>query len=208
MQRDKSVTALADITMQAEEGEFIAITGSSGSGKSTLMNIIGCLDQPTSGRYMLAGTDVSRLTPAQKADVRCRMIGFVFQSFRLLERLTARENIELPMLYAGADKCARRKRADELLEIVGLRERAEHLPGELSGGQAQRVAIARSLVNRPRLLLADEPTGNLDPQMTGEILSLFRRLNGGGLTILLITHDAEAADSAKRRIVLQNGRML
>jgi len=201
------VCALCGIDMDIAEGEMIAVTGASGSGKSTLMNIIGLLDSPTGGRYSFNGREVSHLTGREKADIRLRDIGFVFQSFRLLPRLTARENVELAMQYAGIDRDTRRKRSAELLRIVGLSDRMEHLPSELSGGQAQRVAIARALANSPRILLADQPTGNLDPARGREILELFQSLNEGGITVVLITHDPDAAAAAKRRIELKHGRI-
>jgi len=203
------VHAVRDVSFKITAGEMVAIMGASGSGKSTVMNILGCLDRPTSGRYFLDGVDVARLDPDALAAVRSRKLGFVFQSFNLLPRTTALANVELPLLYSDSplSKRERRARAFECLERVGLAERSTHTPGELSGGQQQRVAIARALVNRPHFLLADEPTGNLDSQMSIEVLALFQRLNVEGLTVLIVTHEPDIAQCCQRRIVLRDGRV-
>ena len=182
------VHALRGISLSIEEGEFVAIMGSSGSGKSTLMNTIGCLDRPTSGRYLLAGREVSRLTREQLAEIRNKTLGFVFQSFNLLARTSALENVELPLLYAGTSTKERSRRAAESLKRVGLADRMDHHPGQLSGGQMQRVAIARALVSHPRVILADEPTGNIDSRASLEIMALFQELGRSGITIVLVTH--------------------
>jgi putative ABC transport system ATP-binding protein len=179
--------------------------GTSGSGKSTFMNILGCLDKPTAGRYLLEGTDVAALDKTQLARIRNRKIGFVFQGFNLLSRTTALENTELPTLYARVDKAERRARAMESLRLVGLDERTDHFPSQLSGGQQQRVAIARALVNQPSILLADEPTGNLDSRTSVEVMEIFQKLNGQGLTIILVTHETDIASFAKRSIVFRDG---
>lgn len=201
------VHALRGVSLHVASGEFVAIMGSSGSGKSTLMNILGCLDQPSSGRYLLDGSDVALLDKIQLARIRNRQIGFVFQGFNLLSRTTALENTELPTLYARIDKTERRRRAHEALEMVGLGGRADHHPSQLSGGQQQRVAIARALVNRPTLLLADEPTGNLDSRTSVEVMEIFQKLNAGGLTIVLVTHEMDVAQFATRKIVFRDGRI-
>ena len=198
------VTALKGVSLHIPEGEFIAIMGPSGSGKSTLMNVIGCLDQPSSGRYILDGYDVSALTDDQLAWIRNRKIGFVFQSYNLIPRASAVHNVEMPLIYAG-DSQQRRERAVAALESVGLLERAGHLPSELSGGQQQRVAIARALVTDPAILLADEPTGNLDSESSLEIMKLLRDLNQQGRTIVLITHEADIAAFAQRVVRLRDG---
>jgi putative ABC transport system ATP-binding protein len=198
------VPALKGVTLHIPEGEFIAIMGPSGSGKSTLMNLIGCLDQPSSGRYILDGYDVSALSDDQLAWVRNRKIGFVFQSYNLIPRASALHNVEMPLIYAG-DSQQRRERAMLALESVGLLERAGHLPNELSGGQQQRVAIARALVTDPAILLADEPTGNLDSESSLEIMKLLRDLNQQGRTIVLITHEADIAAFAQRVVRLRDG---
>jgi len=206
---DIEVHALRGINLNIDRGEFVAIMGASGSGKSTVMNIICCLDRPTSGAYFLEGEDVSELSADQWAHIRNRKIGFVFQGFNLLQRTTAMENVELPMMYNGLASKERRQRALEMLGIVGLAERSHHLPNQLSGGQQQRVAIARSLVNHPSLLLADEPTGNLDTKTSQEIMELFQNLNSReGITIVLVTHEADIADYAKRRIVFRDGLII
>ena len=206
---DIEVHALRGINLTIKRGEFVAIMGASGSGKSTVMNIIGCLDRPTSGAYFLEGQDVSALSADQWAHIRNRKIGFVFQGFNLLQRTTALENVELPMMYNGLGAKERRQRALEMLGLVGLAERCHHLPNQLSGGQQQRVAIARSLVNHPSLLLADEPTGNLDTKTSQEIMELFQNLNSReGITIVLVTHEADIADYAKRRIVFRDGLII
>ena len=199
------VTALCGVSVTIELGEFVAIRGPSGSGKSTLMHILGCLDVPTSGSFHLAGEDVSALDEDQLADVRNRHIGFVFQQFNLLPYLTAWRNVELPLLYAGTDRTERRRRALLALDQVGLADRADHKPGELSGGQQQRVAVARALVTEPALLLADEPTGNLDSASTREVLDLFAELNRRGRTVVLITHEPDVAARAGRTVLIHDG---
>jgi len=198
------VAALKGISLHIPEGEFVAIMGPSGSGKSTLMNLIGCLDQPSSGRYILDGYDVSALTDDQLAWIRNRKIGFVFQSYNLIPRASAVHNVEMPLIYAG-DSEQRRERAMAALESVGLLERASHLPNELSGGQQQRVAVARALVTDPAILLADEPTGNLDSESSVEIMKLLRELNRQGRTIVLITHESDIAAFAQRVVRLRDG---
>jgi putative ABC transport system ATP-binding protein len=198
------VAALKGISLHIPEGEFVAIMGPSGSGKSTLMNLIGCLDQPSSGRYILDGYDVSALTDDQLAWIRNRKIGFVFQSYNLIPRASAVHNVEMPLIYAG-DNQQRRERAMAALESVGLLERASHLPSELSGGQQQRVAVARALVTDPAILLADEPTGNLDSESSLEIMKLLRDLNQQGRTIVLITHEADIAAFAQRVVRMRDG---
>lgn len=192
------VPVLKDVTLQVEEGEYVAIMGPSGSGKTTLMNIIGCLDRPTSGEFYLGGTDVSALKDRELSNLRLNSIGFVFQSFHLMPRESAMENVALPLSYAGIKKKERRERAIKALARVGLEERASFLPTQLSGGQKQRVAIARAMVNNPKILLADEPTGALDSKSGAQIMDLFERLNDEGVTIVMITHDKSIADHAKR----------
>ena len=201
------VHALRGIAVQIERGEFVAIMGASGSGKSTFMNILGCLDKPSSGRYLLEGIEVSSLSKKELAAIRNRKIGFVFQGFNLLSRTTALENVELPTLYAQITKEEGQKRSREALNLVGLGDRMEHFPSQLSGGQQQRVAIARALVNRPSILLADEPTGNLDSRTSVEIMEVFQRLNDDGLTIILVTHEPDIAQYAKRSIQFRDGRI-
>ncbi|MCU1679253.1 MAG: skiY [Frankiales bacterium] len=199
------VDALAGITMTVNEGEYVAVMGPSGSGKSTLMHILGCLDVPTSGTYELAGTDVSSMTETQLAEVRNRRIGFVFQGFNLLPSLSACRNVELPLSYAGVGREERRVRAIAALERVGLADRVDHRPGELSGGQQQRVAVARALVTDPALILADEPTGNLDSRSTTDVLALLDELSRAGRTIMLITHELDVAEAAQRTVRIRDG---
>ncbi|HEX8996506.1 MAG TPA: ABC transporter ATP-binding protein [Ktedonobacterales bacterium] len=199
------VPALRGVSLDISAGEFVAITGHSGSGKSTLMSILGLLDTPDGGRYWLGGREVSRLAPDTVADIRNSTIGFVFQGFNLLPRATALTNVALPLLYAGMAPEERRRRAIRALRLVGLGDRMDHRPTQLSGGQQQRVAIARALVNRPKLLLADEPTGNLDTQTSVEIMSVLQQLNGAGLTIILVTHETDIAQYAQRQIKVQDG---
>ncbi len=201
------VHALRGVSVQIERGEFVAIMGASGSGKSTFMNILGCLDKPTRGRYLLEGIEVSQLSKKALAAIRNRKIGFVFQGFNLLSRTTALENVELPTLYAQITKQEGQKRAREALELVGLGDRMMHYPAQLSGGQQQRVAIARALVNRPSILLADEPTGNLDSRTSVEILEVFQKLNDDGLTVVLVTHETDIAQFAKRSIQFRDGKI-
>jgi putative ABC transport system ATP-binding protein len=205
---EATVHALAGVSMTVERGDFVAIMGSSGSGKSTLMNILGALDVPTSGSYHLDGVDVSRLGDRQLALARNRLIGFVFQAFNLIPRTTAAANVELPLAYAGVKPKERRRRAMAALEVVGLADRARHEPNQLSGGQQQRVAVARALVTEPALLLADEPTGNLDSHSTHDVLDVFDQLSASGRTIVLITHEPEVGDRAKRLIRLVDGRIV
>jgi putative ABC transport system ATP-binding protein len=201
------VHALAGASLRVEEGEFVAVIGPSGSGKSTLMHILGCLDRPTSGSYVLDGTPVAELDDDGLAQVRGRMIGFVFQSYNLLPRTSALENVAAPLLYQGVPKKERLARATAALERMGLGDRLDHEPNELSGGQQQRVAIARALVTNPRLILADEPTGNLDSHTGEEVLELFHELNDQGVTIVLITHDADVAVRATRQVHVRDGRI-
>jgi putative ABC transport system ATP-binding protein len=201
------VHALRGVSLEIQRGEFVAIMGASGSGKSTFMNILGCLDKPSSGRYLLEDTDVSRHDKKALALIRNQKIGFVFQGFNLLARTTALENTELPTLYTKIDKAEREKRASEALALVGLAERAQHYPSQMSGGQQQRVAIARALVNRPSILLADEPTGNLDSRTSVEIIQILQDLNDKGLTIVLVTHEHDIAQFAKRVLVFRDGKI-
>jgi putative ABC transport system ATP-binding protein len=206
---DVEVPALRGINLTIERGEFVAVMGSSGSGKSTFMNILGCLDRPTSGRYWLEGEEVGSLSADAWAHIRNKRIGFVFQGFNLLSRTTALENVELPMMYNGYAGKQRHQRAVEVLKLVGLGQRLDHTPNRLSGGQQQRVAIARALVNKPSLILADEPTGNLDSATGNEIMGLFQRLNTDqGITILLVTHERDIAEHAKRQIVFRDGEVI
>jgi putative ABC transport system ATP-binding protein len=201
----ESVHVLNGISLEIEQGEFVAIMGPSGSGKSTLMNIIGCLDKPTEGEYYLGGENVSHYQEKELARVRNQSIGFVFQQFHLLPRLTALKNVELPMIYAGISKKERQVRAEEALLKVGLGDRMDHLPNALSGGQKQRVAIARSIVNKPKLILADEPTGALDSKTSMDIMEQFRGLNGEGVTVIVVTHESEVAAYANRTIMVRDG---
>ncbi len=205
---DVEVRALRGVTLDIDAGDFVAIMGTSGSGKSTLMNTIGCLDRPTSGRYLLDGREVSRLSRDELADVRNRTIGFVFQSFNLLSRTSALENVELPLLYSGIKTRERIARATDALSLVGLGDRLDHKPSQLSGGQQQRVAIARALVNRPKVLLADEPTGNLDSRTSIEVMALFQDLGRSGITVVLVTHEPDIAAYASRVIVVKDGRVV
>ena len=205
---DKTVAALDGVSLEIGEGEFVAVVGPSGSGKTTLMNIIGCLDTADSGEYILDGVTVSACTDSQLAHVRSRKIGFIFQGFNLLSKLTALENVELPLVYQNVPLSERRRRALDALERVGLSDRIHHKPDELSGGQQQRVAIARALATNPAIILADEPTGNLDSKTGAEILQLFREMNANGNTILLITHDSGIAAQAQRRVHIQDGKMI
>ena len=200
-----SVPVLHGIDLQVNKGEFVSIMGPSGSGKSTFMNILGCLDRPTTGSYRLNGDEVATLSDDELAFVRNKQIGFVFQSFNLLTKLTAVENVALPMIYAGMDKKTRNDRAAALLESVGLGDRMDHLPSELSGGQRQRVAIARALANNPAIIMADEPTGNLDSKSTIDVMNIFRGLYDEGRTIILVTHEPEIATYASRNVVLRDG---
>lgn len=204
----EQVRALNGVDLEIQRGEYVAIMGPSGSGKSTLMNLIGCLDTPTSGSYILNGTAVEKLTDHELAAIRNKEIGFVFQTFNLLARTDALQNVELPLVYAGMPRKERRERAARALERVGLADRAHHQPNELSGGQRQRVAVARALVNDPSILLADEPTGNLDTATSQEIMELFAELHGQGNTVLLVTHEQDIAEHAKRRIVLRDGKVV
>jgi ABC-type lipoprotein export system ATPase subunit len=204
----QDVPALTDISISIGRGELVAIMGASGSGKSTLMNQLGCLDTPTSGRYFFDGIDVSGLSSESLAGLRNRSVGFCFQSYNLLPRATALANVELPLVYAGIDSASRRKRARDVLREVGLGDRMHHLPTQLSGGQQQRVAIARALVNKPALILADEPTGTLDSKTGLEIMGLFDRLNRSGITIVIVTHDQNVANFARRIITLSDGFLI
>jgi len=201
--------ALKDVDVTIERGEYVAILGASGSGKSTLMNLVGCLDRPTTGKYFLDGTDVSQMSRTELAHVRNQKLGFVFQSFNLLRRTTALENVELPLLYRrGLSSAEKAQRARGMLQKVGLADKERSYPSQMSGGQQQRVAIARALVNEPAVLLADEPTGNLDSQTSLEIMNLFRGLNESGLTVVLVTHEYDIARFAKRHITLRDGRVI
>lgn len=201
------VHALRGVSLQIRRGEFLAIMGASGSGKSTFMNIVGCLDRPSSGQYLLEGIDVSRHDKRALALIRNQKLGFVFQGFNLLARTTALENTELPTLYTKIDKAERQKRAAEALAMVGLTDRAQHFPSQMSGGQQQRVAVARALVNHPSILLADEPTGNLDSRTSVEIMEILQNLNDKGLTVVLVTHEHDIAQFAKRVLVFRDGKI-
>jgi putative ABC transport system ATP-binding protein len=205
---DIEVHALREVSLTIARGEFVAIMGTSGSGKSTLMNIIGCLDRPTGGRYVLNGHDASQLSRNELADVRNRQIGFVFQSFNLLRRTSALENVELPLLYAGTPGRERVRRAREALTRVGLGERMDHHPNQMSGGQQQRVAVARAVVGNPSVLVADEPTGNLDSRTSLEIMALFQELGRSGITVLIVTHEPDIAAYAPRVITMKDGRVM
>jgi putative ABC transport system ATP-binding protein len=204
------VHAVRGVSLEIHQGEFVALMGASGSGKSTMMNTLGCLDRPTQGKYFLDGLDVSRLNRDQLADIRNQKIGFVFQGFNLLSRTSALENVELPMLYQRQrlNGQGQRERAMQALEMVGLADRSDHTPNRLSGGQQQRVAIARALVNQPALLLADEPTGNLDSQTSIEIMGVFQKLNDQGITIVMVTHELDIARYTKRNVVMRDGRIV
>jgi putative ABC transport system ATP-binding protein len=205
---DVEVHALRGVSLTIREGEFVAIMGASGSGKSTTMNIVGCLDRPTRGTYILDGEDVSQMSKDERADIRCQKIGFVFQGFNLLSRTSALENVELPMLYLGVDSVQRHQRAMEALAAVGLAGREQNHPNQLSGGQQQRVAVARSLVNNPALILADEPTGNLDSRTSVEVMEIFQRLNRErGITLVLVTHEPDIAEYASRIVVFKDGKI-
>lgn len=201
----QELAALNGINLDIKRGEFAALMGPSGSGKSTLMNILGCLDRPTVGSYELEGKEVAHLSDDELAVMRNKHIGFVFQNFNLLSRISSLENVALPLVYAGVGASERRKRAQEVLEAVGLGDRAEHLPNELSGGQRQRVAIARALVNNPEIIMADEPTGNLDTKSTKEIMEIFQEMHGRGKTIILVTHEPEIAVCANRQLLVRDG---
>jgi putative ABC transport system ATP-binding protein len=204
------VHAVRGVSIEIERGDFVALMGASGSGKSTLMNLLGCLDRPTRGSYLLDGIDVSKLDRNELADIRNQKIGFVFQGFNLLARTTALENVELPMLYGARKFTAKqiRDRAMHCLDIVGLSPRFEHFPSQLSGGQQQRVAIARALVNQPQVLLADEPTGNLDTRTSAEVMGVFQKLNDEGITIIMVTHELDIARFCKRNLILRDGVMV
>ena len=205
---DQTVHALRDVSIDIAEGDFVAIMGASGSGKSTLMNILGCLDLPTSSEYLLAGEAVQGMAQDQLASIRNRRIGFVFQQFNLLPRTSALENVELPMVYGGVKALERKTRALKALEQVGLGTRSEHTPAELSGGQQQRVAIARALVNSPQLILADEPTGALDSQTSEDIMRLLTDLNQQGMTVIIVTHEPDIAEWARRKVVFKDGSII
>ena len=199
---------LKNISFKVDKGEFLAIMGSSGSGKSTMMNILGCLDNQYEGRYILDGIDISKSTENELSEIRNKKIGFIFQSFNLLPRLTALENVELPLVYSSVPKEERHKRANELLEMVGLKDRTHHRPNELSGGQRQRVAIARALVNNPSIILADEPTGNLDSKSEEEIIEILQKLNKMGKTIVIVTHEPNIGEIAERKIIFKDGEII
>ncbi len=202
------VHALRDVSLSIEEGDFVAIMGQSGSGKSTLMNVLGCLDRPTSGVYELDGINISKIESRELSSIRNKKIGFVFQSFNLIPRTSSLKNVELPMIYAKMGKKERRERAIELLEKVGLGERLHHMPNEISGGQKQRIAIARALANKPAIILADEPTGNLDTSSSEEIMNLFTELNNEGVTVIVVTHEDNIAEYTKRIIRFRDGQIV
>ena len=205
---DNDVVALNGVDLDIAEGEFVAIMGPSGSGKSTLMNILGCLDTPTTGSYLLDNEEVANLSEDVLAKIRNKKIGFVFQNFNLLSRISALENVALPLVYAGVSKTERINRAQELLKMVGLADRQHHMPNELSGGQRQRVAIARALVNNPKIIMADEPTGNLDTKSSVEIMAMFKELYKQGKTIILVTHEPDIAENTKRIITVRDGKIV
>mgnify|MGYP000328949030 CR=1 FL=1 len=205
---DNEVIALNGVDLDIAEGEFVAIMGPSGSGKSTLMNILGCLDTPTTGSYLLDNEEVANLSEDVLAKIRNKKIGFVFQNFNLLSRISALENVALPLVYAGVSKTERINRAQELLKMVGLADRQHHMPNELSGGQRQRVAIARALVNNPKIIMADEPTGNLDTKSSVEIMAMFKELYKQGKTIILVTHEPDIAENAQRIITVRDGKIV
>lgn len=209
MMGDLKLNALCGVTVEIERGEFVAVMGPSGSGKSTFMNILGCLDSPTEGSYRLDGVDVSKLSRDELAEIRNKKIGFVFQGFNLLPRVTALENVELPLIYSGISTKQRKQKAMDALSKVGLQDRANHMPNQLSGGQQQRVAIARALVNQAPIILADEPTGNLDTKTSYEIMDLLKRLNEeAGITIVLVTHETDIAEYSKRKIRFLDGKIV
>lgn len=199
------IAALKDVSLNINKGEYVALMGPSGSGKSTLMNILGCLDSPTAGTYKLNNTEVSEMTDDELAHVRNKEIGFIFQTFNLLPRLTSLENVALPMVYAGMSKIERTKRAEQVMEMVGLKDRMDHKPNELSGGQRQRVAIARALVNNPSIILADEPTGNLDTKTSYEIMAIMEEISSKGNTVIIVTHEEDIAKHARRILRLRDG---
>jgi ABC-type antimicrobial peptide transport system, ATPase component len=205
---DVRVHALRGVTLDIERGGFVAIMGASGSGKSTMMNILGCLDRPSRGQYFLDGVEVSGFSKDERADIRNRKLGFVFQGFNLLKRTSALENVELPLIYSNVPAEERTRRSQQALEVVGLGHKAASQPNQLSGGQQQRVAIARALVNRPSLLLADEPTGNLDSHTSTEIMAVFERLNDQGITVVLVTHEPDIAQYSKRMVAMKDGRII
>jgi putative ABC transport system ATP-binding protein len=205
---DQELRALDSVSLTIDEGEFVAIMGTSGSGKSTLMNMIGCLDRPTSGTYHLAGRDVAKMSVNEQAEIRNKLLGFVFQQFNLLARTSAVENVELPLVYQGVPSKERRRRAIAALQRVGLGERLDHTPSQLSGGQQQRVAIARALVGEPKVILADEPTGALDSKTSVEVMRLLQDLGKVGITVIVVTHEAEVAAYARRMIVVRDGRII